>query len=89
MRPVPDTVRGMYVEPERWLTVRPGRHEVVLAAGAEQQGAEADHDVATLVLKRHRRHGHEDVVGQHGHEGVEVAGLVGADELRHERSLSG
>jgi hypothetical protein len=55
-----DTVRGMYVEPERWLTVRPGRHEVVLAAGPKREGTEADHDVATFALKRHRRHGHED-----------------------------
>ncbi len=50
-----DTVRAIEVEAERWLTVRPGRHEVVRAAGPEQEGTEARHDIAAFVLKRHRR----------------------------------
>ena len=82
-----DTARGMYVEPDCRLTVRAGRHEVVAAASAEKEGAEAGHHVAALVFEGHRRHGHEDVVGQQGHQRVEIGRFVRADKLGHERSL--
>src|SRR6266567_3412711 len=82
-----DTSRGMYVEPERRLTVRAGRHEVVIAASAEQEGTEAGHDIAALVFEGHGRHRHEDVVGQQGNQRVEIGGFVRADKLSHERSL--
>ncbi len=48
-----DTATGIYVEPERRLTVRAGRHEVVLAASAEEEGAEAGHGIAALVFEGH------------------------------------
>ena len=83
-----DTATSMYIEPERRLTVRAGRHEVVLAASAEEEGAEAGHDIAALVFERHGWHGHEDVVRQQGNQRVEIGRFVRADKLGHERFLS-
>jgi hypothetical protein len=56
-------------------------------APAEQAGAEAGHDVPALVFEGHRRHRHEDVVGQHGYQRVDIGGLPCADESGHERLL--
>ena len=87
--PVADAVGGAQVGAERRLTVGSRRHEVEPAARAEDAGAEAGHDVSALVFERHRRHRHEDVVGQQGHQRVEIGGLPRADELRHDRILGG
>ena len=61
--------------------------EVKPPAGAEQVGEEARHHVSALVLERHRWHRDEDVVSQQGHHRVEVGGLVGPDERRHDGVL--
>src|SRR6266700_7035616 len=53
--PVADAVGGAQVGPERRLTVGSRRDEVEPPARAEQAGAEAGHDVSTLVLEGHRR----------------------------------
>ena len=50
------------VGPERRLTIRPRRHEVVLSA-ADDAGAEAGHDVAAVVFEGNGRHGHADIGG--------------------------
>src|SRR5262249_58566605 len=71
------------------LTVGSRRDEVESPAWAEDAGAEAGDDVTALVFEGHRWHRHEDVVGQQGHDRVEIRGLVGADELCHERVLGG
>ncbi len=84
-----DTARGMYVEPERRLTVCAGRHEVVLAASAEKEGTEAGHDIAALVFEGHGRHGHEDVVGQQGNQRVEIGRFVRAGNLAASASSAG
>jgi hypothetical protein len=43
--------------------------------------------MSALVLDGHRWHRHEDVIGKEGYDCVEIGGLVGADELRHDRFL--
>ena len=69
---------------DRWLASGRGR----TGGRARRMPAQKrGHDVAALVLERHRRHRHEDVVGQQGDDRVEVGRLVGADELGHERLL--
>ena len=78
---------GTQVGAERRLTVGSRRHEVEPPARAEDADAEPRHDVSALVFEGHRRHRHEDVVGQKGHQRVEI-GLAGrrlADRraLRH------
>src|SRR5215211_6668413 len=82
--PVADADRGAQVGPERRLTVGSRWHQVEPAARAEEAGAKAGHDVAALVLEGHRWHRDEDVVGQKGHQCVEIGGLPRADELRHD-----
>ena len=62
-------------------------HEVEPPAGAEEGGEEVRHGISPLVLERHRRHRDEDVVGQQGDHCIEVGGLVGPDERRHDRLL--
>jgi len=84
-----DAVGGAQVGPERRLAVGSRRHELEPAAGAEQAGAEAGHHVAALVFEGHRRHRHEDVVRQEGHQRVEIGGLPRAGEPRHDRLLGG
>jgi len=42
-----------------------------------------------LVLERHRRHGDADVLGEQGHERIDVAGPVRTNELLDERLLGG
>jgi len=86
---VADAGGGAQVSAERGLTVGSRGDEVKPATRAEQAGAEAGHDVPAFVFEGHRRHGHEDVVGQQGHERSEIGGLPCADELRHERILGG
>ncbi len=76
-----DARRGGLVGPERGLTVGSCRHEVESAVGAEDAGAEAAHEVSTLVFQRQRRHGHEHVIGQQGHQRFDVGRLVGAEAL--------
>jgi hypothetical protein len=91
-RPTPwrTPVRGAQVGPERRLTVGPRRHQVNPPARAEDDaGAEARHDLAALVFEGHRRHREADVVGQQGHQRLEVGGLPRADEPRHHRLLGG
>jgi hypothetical protein len=82
--PVADAGRGAEVGPERWLTVGSRWHEVEPAARAEEAGTEAAHDVSALILEGHRWHRDEDVVGQKGHQRVEIGGLPRAYELRHD-----
>src|SRR5262249_57803857 len=86
---VADAVRSTQVSSERRLAVGPHRDEVEPAARGEQAGTEADHDVPALVSEGHRRHRDEDVVGQQGHQRVEVGRLPRAGELGHERVLGG
>jgi hypothetical protein len=56
---------------------------------ADDAGVEAGHDVATLVFEGKWRHGDRDVCGEQGDQRVDIAGLVCADELCHERLLGG
>jgi RibD C-terminal domain len=84
---VAEAVGGAHVDTERGLAVGAGRREVEPAAPAEQADAETGHDGSALVLERHRRHRHEDIVGQQPHQGVEVGGLPRGDEFRHLNSL--
>ena len=86
---MPDATGGAQVGPERRLAVGSRRHEDGPAARAEEAGAEAGHYVPALVFEGHRRHRHEDVIGEQGHQRAEIGGLPGADELRHERILGG
>ena len=80
---------GAQVCAERRLTVGSSRHQLEPAARAEQAGAEMGHDASALVFKRHRRHRHEDVVGQEIYERVQVGGLPGPDEPLHDLVLGG
>ena len=50
---------------------------------------EPRHDIDAFVLEGERRHREEDVVREQGDQGVEIAGLVRADELRHRHPLGG
>ena len=85
-----DTVcGGTNVEPERQLTIRPRRHEVISRTAPEDAGVEAGHDVAAVVFEGNWWHGDEDIGGEQGDQCVDVAGLVGADELCHQRLLGG
>ena len=84
-----DAGRGAQVGSERRLTVGSCWHEVEPATSAEDAGAEAGHDVSALVFEGHRRHRHEDVVGQKGDQRVEIGGFLRADKLRHDRFLGG
>jgi hypothetical protein len=61
---VEEPVRGTDVGGECRLAVCAGGHEAVFAVRAEQQRPELGDDRLALVLERHRRHGHEDVVGK-------------------------
>jgi len=85
--PLTATVGGVQVDPERQLTVRSCACEAEPSARAEDAGAEAGHDISALVFEGHRRHRDEDVVGQKGHERLEIGGLIRADELRYDRIL--
>ena len=85
--PVADAVGAAHVGTEGGLAVGARRHQAVRAARAEQDGAEPGHGVPALVFQRYRRHRHEDVVRQQGHQRVHVGGLVRAGELRHDRVL--
>ena len=89
MRPVPwrTPVADAQVGAEGRLSVGSRAHEVEPSTRAEQAGAEAGHDVSTLVFEGHRWHRHEDVVSQKGHQRVEIGGLVRADEPLHDRIL--
>ena len=86
---VADAVGGADIGPERGLAVGPGRHEIEPAARAENAGAEPRHRFPALVLKRHRRHRHENIVGQQSHQRIEIGRLLRADEFRHHRILGG
>src|SRR5262249_50094116 len=77
---------GAEVGPERRLTIRPGRHEVMSAA-AHEGDEEAGHDVATLVFEGNGRHGDADLGGKHGDQRVDIAGLPCTNELHDERTL--
>jgi hypothetical protein len=79
--PVADAAgAGAKVGPERRLTIRPRRHEVMRSA-AEDAGAEAGHDVAALVFEGNWWHGDADIGGEQGDQRVDIAGLVRADEF--------
>src|SRR5205085_532247 len=81
--------RAAQVGPERGLAVGPGRDEVEPAACAELAGPVAGHGVAALVSEWLRWHRDEDVVGQQGHQRVEVGRLPRAGEPGHDRVLGG
>ena len=70
---------GAKVGPERRLTSRARRHEVVPPA-ADEAGEEAAHDVAALVLQRNWRHGDADIGGEQGDQRVDITGLPCANE---------
>src|SRR6185312_14366001 len=70
--PVAEAGRGAQVGAERGLAVGARRHQVEPAARAEQAGTEAGHHVPALVFEGHRRHRDEYVVGQQGHQRVDV-----------------
>ena len=84
-----DAVGPAHVGADRRLTVRARRHELEPPPRAEDAGAEADNGVSALVFEGHRRHRHEDAVGEKGHQRVEIGGLPGAYELRQRRFLGG
>ena len=84
-----DAGRGAEVGPERRLTVGSRRYEVEPPARADHACVEASHDVTTFVFEGERWHREEDIVGEQGDQVVEIAGLVGADELRNDRLLGG
>ena len=69
-----DACRAVQVGAERRLAVRSGRYEVEPPAWPEDVGEQAGHDVAAFVLEGERRHGDEDVIGEHRHESAEVGG---------------
>ena len=77
---------GAKIGSERRLPIRPRRHEVVRSA-AQETGAEAGHDVAAVVFERYGRHGHADIGGEQGHQGVDITRLPCANELCEERTL--
>ena len=78
------------VRAECRLAVGPGLDEAVGATVAEGDGGEESRRLLdAVVLERHRRHRHGDVVGEQGHERVDVAGLVGAGEAVDELALLG
>jgi hypothetical protein len=72
--------------PERRLTIRSRRHEIVPSA-ANEAGAEAGHDVSAVVFERDWWHGDADIGGEQGHQRVDITGLPGANELSDERLL--
>lgn len=78
--------KGAKVGPERRLTIRPGRHEVVQSA-AHDARAEAGHDVATVVFEGNGWHGDADIGSEQGDQRVNITGLPCANELRDERML--
>ncbi len=80
---------GAKVEPERRLTIRSGRHEVIPPARAEEAGVEAGHEVAALVLERNGWHGSVNIVGEQGNQRIDIGGFVRADEFCYERLLGG
>ena len=84
-----DAAGGVKVGPERQLTVRPCRHEVICPARAKDAGVEAGHHVAAVLFEGNRWHGHGDIGGEQRDQRVDIAGLVGADELCHQRLLGG
>src|SRR6266508_50570 len=87
--PMADAAGGAKVGPERRLTVGSRRDEVNPPARVEDAGEEPGHDVAALVFEGNRWHGDVDIVGEQGDQRVQIPGLVGADELCHERLLGG
>jgi hypothetical protein len=86
---VADAGRGAQVGPESRLTIGSRRDEVKPSARTKDAGTQAGHDLAALVFEGNRWHRDEDIVGQKGHQRVEIGGLVRADELRHNRILGG
>jgi hypothetical protein len=80
------TGRGAKVGPERRLTIRPRRHEVVPSAANEGR-AEAADDVAAVVFERNWWHGDADIGGEQGNQRVDITGLPCANELSGERLL--
>lgn len=81
---VPDPVRSPDVRAKGRLTIRSGRDEGEPAPRCEDAGEEPSDRYGPLVLEGHWRHGCEDVVGEQAHEGIDVGGPVGTDELRDE-----
>src|ERR1700687_2686640 len=80
---------GAQVGAESQLTIRPRRHEVISRTAAEDAGVEAGYDVAALVFEGYWWHGYADIGGEQRDKRLDVAGLVGADELCHQRLLRG
>src|SRR5581483_5678332 len=80
---VADPVGAPEVGTEGQLAVGPGRDEVVGAAPQNDGSEEAGHDVPPDVLEGDRRHRHADVLGEQGHQPVDVARLVGLHEPLH------
>src|SRR5215207_3476600 len=87
--PVAEAAAGAQVDPERQLTVGPRRHEVPPPARAPGAGQEARHSVAAVIFEGDRWHGEAGIGGEQGDQRVDVAGVVGADELGHEGPLGG
>ena len=81
--------RRPQVCPERGLAVGSGRDEVEPAARGELAGAVAGDEFSALVSEWLRGHSDEDVVGQQGHDRVEVSRLPRAGEPGHDRVLGG
>ena len=67
----------------RWL----GSAEVEPAAPRRRCWRRRRHDISALVLEGHRGHGHEDVVGQQGHQRLEIGRFVRPGEPRHDLVL--
>ncbi len=78
-------VRGADVKAERRLGIGVGGHHAGAAAGREEPPAELADQRSALVLERHRRHRHEDVVGEEVHQRLDISRLVGLHEPRYER----
>src|SRR3981081_531770 len=74
---------GAKVGPERQLTIRPRRHEVISRTSAEVAGIEAGHDVAALVFEGYWWHGYADIGGEQRDKCFDIAGRVREEELRH------
>lgn len=79
----------MQVGAERGLAVGACRYEVEPSARIEQAGAEAGYEVSAFVFEGHGWHRDEGIVGQERDERVEIGGLIGGDELRHDRVFLG
>jgi hypothetical protein len=79
---------GAKVGPERRLTIRPRRYEIVPSA-AQQAGAEAGDDIAAVVFEGDWWHRDAHIGSEQGDQRVDITGFPRPNELCDERTLGG